>query len=66
MDYGIIIMEAKIDFRQIETIEALKEEIQNSWDQISQEMIDKTIDSFRKRVRKVVSIGGGSIQRYKL
>ena len=67
MDYGIwVAMEPNIDFRRLDSIDELKESIVQVWNDLTQETIDKTIDAFRKRIRKVISVGGSSIQRYKL
>ena len=59
-------MEANIDFRRLDSIDELKESIVQVWNDLTQETIGKTIDAFRKRTRKVISVGGSSIQRYKL
>ena len=48
----------------IKTIEDLKERIVEEWDALPQEMIDKSIDSFRKRVRMLIQQNGGHIEKY--
>ena len=48
------VMEAKINFNEITTLDELKPVIVETWNSISQETIDKIIGSFRKRFRNVI------------
>ena len=67
LDYGMWgVMEAMIDFNQINNLIEIREAITEARNKISQETIDKIIGSFRKRLRKVIAAKGGPIQRFKL
>ena len=67
-DYAIWgTMEANIWKRRrnkITTLEELKERIVEVWDALPQEFINRSIDSFRKRVNMVVQKNGGHIEKY--
>ena len=49
---------------QITTLEDLKQRIVEEWDALSQDFINNSINSFRKRVRMVVERNGGHIEKY--
>ena len=67
MDCGMWgVMEAKMDFNEIDNLAKLKSAIVEAWDSVSQDTIDKIIGSFRKRLRNVILEKGGPIQRLKL
>ena len=46
------------------TLEGLRARISQCWRDFPQEIIDKTIDAFRTRVRKVIEVNGGHIERF--
>jgi len=48
--------------RRIQDVEHLKEVVQTCWKQISQDVIDRAIEQFRKRLSLVVATGGGHIE----
>jgi len=48
--------------RRIRDIEHPKEVLQTCWEQIGQDVIDRTIGQFRKRLSLVVATGGGHIE----
>jgi len=48
--------------RRIRDIEHLKEVLQTCWEQIGQDVIDRAIGQFRKRLSLVVATGGGHIE----
>ena len=48
--------------RRIRDVEHLKEVLQTCWEQIGQDVIDRAIGQFRKRLSLVVATGGGHIQ----
>ena len=48
--------------RRIRDVEHLKEVVQTCWKQISQDVIDRAIEQFRKRLSLVVATGGGHIE----
>lgn len=45
-----------------ETLEELQERIQHEFDILPQKMIDESVDSFAKRLKKCVDIGGKSVE----
>ena len=57
------VMEAKINFNEITTLDELKRVIVETWNAISRETIDKIIGSLRKRLRNVILEKGGPIHR---
>jgi len=46
----------------IRDVEHLKEVLQTCWEQIGQDVIDRAIGQFRKRLSLVVATGGGPIE----
>jgi len=48
--------------RRIWDVEHLKEALQTCWEQIGQDVIDRTIGQFRKRLSLLVATGGGHIE----
>ena len=50
---------------QIKTLDDLKRKIIREWDKLPQEMIDRSIDSFRKWLRMVIERNGGHIVKYR-
>ena len=50
--------------RGIRDIEHLKEVLQICWEQIGQDVIDRAIGQFRKRLSLVVATGGGPIEHH--
>jgi len=52
----------RIDETGIRDVEHLKEVVQTSWAQIGQDVIDRAIGQFRKRLSLVVATGGGHIE----
>jgi len=48
--------------RRIRDVEHLKEVVQTCWEQIGQDVIDRAIGQFRKRLSLVVATGGGHIE----
>jgi len=47
---------------RIRDVEYLKEVLQTCWEQIGQDVIDRAIGQFRKRLSLVVATGGGHIE----
>lgn len=50
--------------RRITDIESLKEALVYEWNRIPQETIDNCINAFRPRLKRVVEVGGGHIEKY--
>jgi len=48
--------------RRIRDIEHLKEVLQTCWEQIGQDVINRAIGQFRKRLSLLVATGGGHIE----
>jgi len=48
--------------RRIRDVEHLKEVVQTCWEQIGQDVIDRAIGQFHKRLSLVVATGGGHIE----
>ena len=48
--------------RRIRDVEHPKEVVQTCWEQIRQDVIDRAIGQFRKRLLLVVATGGGHIE----
>jgi len=48
--------------RRIRDVEHLEEVVQTCWEQIGQDVIDRAIGQFRKRLSLVVATGGGRIE----
>ena len=48
--------------RRIRDVEHPKEVVQTCWEQIGQDVIDRAIGQFRKRLSLVVATGGGHIE----
>ena len=46
----------------IRDVEHVKEVVQTCWEQIGQDVIDRAIGQFRKRLSLVVATGGGHIE----
>ena len=51
--------------RNVDDFEQLKREIVRAWNAIPQEVVDNTIDAFRKRLRRCIKVNGGHIEHYK-
>jgi len=47
---------------RIRDAEHLKEVLQTCWEQIGQDVIDRAIGQFRKRLSLVVATGGGHVE----
>ena len=58
------LLESKIWRENIESMEVLTIEIEREWDAIPQQVGDKAIDLFRKRVKMVIDAVEGQIERY--
>ena len=50
--------------RIIDDFEQLKREIVKAWKAIPQEIVDKAIDAFRKRLRLCIKVNGGHIEHF--
>ena len=48
--------------RRIRDIEHLKEVLQSCWEQIGQDIIDRAIGQFRKRLSLIVATSGGHLE----
>ena len=48
--------------RRIRDVEHLKEVVQTCWEQIGQDVIDRAIGPFHKRLSLVAATGGGHIE----
>ena len=46
------------------TLEGLRGRITRCWQELSQDVIDRTIDAFRSCLRKVIEANGGHIERF--
>jgi len=64
VDYSIwgVLQQLVYRRRRIRDIEHLKEVLQTCWEQIGQDVIDRAIGQFRKRLSLVVATGGGHIE----
>ena len=59
LDYGIwSVLKENVYRVKITSMEQLKRRIVKCWDDLPQEMIDRTIDRFRERVSPMISVGG--------
>ena len=53
------------EVRRITDIKSLiKEALVTEWNLLPQETIDRCIDAFRGRLKRVVEVGGGHIEKY--
>jgi len=48
--------------RHIQDVEHLKEVLQTCWEQIGQDVINRAIGQFRKRLSLIVATGGGHVK----
>lgn len=66
VDFGIwgILEENVYRGRRITNIESLKEALVTEWNLLPQETINRCIDAFRPRLKRVVEVGGGHIEKY--
>ena len=51
-------LKQKVYRKKTNNVDELKERIQECWKEIDQDLIDKTIDRFRMRVRKMLEVEG--------
>ena len=49
-------------FEAAQSIEALKKSLVKAWNNIPQEVIDRDVDDFPKRLKKCVEAGGGHFE----
>ena len=56
-------MEANAWKKMILNMDHLKNAIVKCWDDLPQEVINHAVNAFRSRIRKVVEVEGGNIQR---
>jgi len=63
-DYSIwgALQQAVYHRRRIRDVEHMKEVVQTCWEQLGQDVIDRAIGQFRKRLLLVVATGGGHIE----
>ena len=50
--------------RRITDLDSLKDALLTEWKKLPQELINKCIDSFRPRLRRVIEVGGRHIEKY--
>ncbi len=63
MDYSIwCILEAEACSKPHQSIEALKKSLVKAWNAISQDIVDKAVDDFSKRLKKCIEAGGGHFE----
>uniref|UniRef100_A0A914C8T9 Paired domain-containing protein n=1 Tax=Acrobeloides nanus TaxID=290746 RepID=A0A914C8T9_9BILA len=63
MDYSIwSILEAKACSKPHQSIEALKKSFVKAWNAIPQDIIDKAVDDFPKRLKKCIETRGGHFE----
>ena len=63
MDYSIwSILEAEAYSKPHQSIEALKKSLVKAWNAIPQDIIDKVVDDFPKRLKKCIEAGGGHFE----
>ena len=63
MDYSIwSILEAEACSKPHQSIEALKKSLVKAWNAIPQDIIDKAMDDFPKRLKKCIEVGGGHFE----
>ena len=59
LDYGLwSILKKDVYSVKIHSMDQLKQRILKCWDEIPQETVDRTIDGFRKRVKKMIEVEG--------
>jgi len=66
VDYSIwwVLQQPVYRCRRIWDVEHLKEVVQTCWEQIGQDIIDRAIGQFHKRLSLAVATGGGHIEHY--
>jgi hypothetical protein len=63
LDYSLwSILEAEACSKPHQSIEALKKSLVKAWNNIPQEVIDRAVDDFPKRLKKCVEAGGGHFE----
>ena len=63
MDYSIwSILEAEACSKPQQSIDALKKSLVKAWNKIPQEVIDRAVDDFPKRLQKCIDAGGGHFE----
>ena len=63
LDYGLwSILKQKVYSQKIHDMEHLKRRIRACWKEIPQDLINKTIDRFRARVRKMIEMEGNRFE----
>ena len=63
MDYSIwSILEAEACSKPHQSIEVLKKSLVKAWNAIPQDIIDKAVDDFPKRLKKCIEAGGGHFE----
>ena len=63
MDYSIWgILEAEACSKPHQSIDALKKSLVKAWNKIPQEVIDRAVDDFPKRLQKCIDAGGGHFE----
>uniref|UniRef100_A0A914C539 Uncharacterized protein n=1 Tax=Acrobeloides nanus TaxID=290746 RepID=A0A914C539_9BILA len=56
------ILEAEACSKPHQSIDALKKSLVKSWNAIPQEVIDRAVDDFPKRLKKCIEAGGGHFE----
>jgi uncharacterized protein YutE (UPF0331/DUF86 family) len=65
VDYGVRENLAERVYRtRIKDMAHLREIIVQKWEEISEDQIDRTIDEFRPRLKKVVEVEGKHIEQF--
>ena len=66
VDFGILglLKQNVYRGRRKTDLDSLKETIVEEWNRFPQEIIDKYIDAFKPRLRRVIEVEGRQIERY--
>uniref|UniRef100_A0A914DXP3 DDE-1 domain-containing protein n=1 Tax=Acrobeloides nanus TaxID=290746 RepID=A0A914DXP3_9BILA len=63
MDYSIwSILEAEACSKPHQSIDGLKKSLVKAWNKIPQEVIDRVVDDFPKRLQRCIDAGGGHFE----
>ena len=55
-------LEAEVCSKPHQSIDALKKSLVKAWNKIPQEVIDRAVDDFPKRLQKCIDAGGGHFE----
>jgi len=64
IDYAVWrALQQKVYQQHVSSMHALKEKIQRSWDELSQDFVNRAIEQWRQRLRSVVKCNSGHIEQ---